>query len=361
MFEKTVYFAIAGTGRIARTMAQTMKKMSGISLYAVLSRNPEKAMDFASEFGFRKVYGSMDEMLKDRRIDAVYIASPHSEHYQMARQCLLAGKAVLCEKAFTVNEKQARELFDIAREKDVLLTEAMWIRFMPFAKTIRDVLDSRVIGDPVMMTANLGYWISGKKRMTDPHLAGGTLLDLGVYPLTFAAMFFGTDIVKIQAACSYTDRHLDEQDSYTLIYRDGKVAVLSATMMGGTDRRGVITGTRGWLCVENINNFESMTVYGEDGEKVATYRRPAQKTGYEYEVEAFARAYRQGWRECPEMTGADTLTIMRIMDEIRQQLGVVYPCEDGEIEEAPQTTEVTVAGNRQGRSGMRFPLSLRRK
>lgn len=326
MFHK-LNVAIMGTGNIACTMAETLGKMRNVKCYAVASRTKEKAEVFAGEYGFKKAYGSYEELVQDKNVELVYIATPHSEHYQNAMLCLENEKPVLCEKAFTANAAQAKELFAYAAEKKVLIAEAIWTRYMPMLRTIKEVLASGCIGKPVMLTANLGYPISKVPRLTDPELAGGALLDVGVYPLNFAAMIFGTEIEKVQSACTYTESGVDEQESITLIYKDKKTAVLHATMLAPTDRQGIIYGTEGYMIVENINNFESITVYNQNHEKENVYKRPKQISGYEYEVEACAKALKEGWIQCPEMPHEESLKMMQLMDSIREQWGIVYPFE----------------------------------
>ena len=327
---------ILGCGGIAAIMAETVRKTKGFTLYAAASRNLDKATGFARRNGAKKAYGSYEELLNDPKVDLVYVATPHSEHYANARACIEHRKPCLVEKAFTVNEAQARELFDLAREKDVFITEAIWTRYMPFVQMMRDKLAEGVIGTPVQISANLCYNVKGKARMVEPELAGGSLLDLGVYPLNFAAMLFGTDLLRVEASCTYTRKHLDEQDNITLIYRDGRMATLTASMLGISDRRGMIVGTEGCLVVDNVNNFERMTVYNKEHQKTAVYRRPRQITGYEYELRACRQALENGWTECPEMPHEETLRMMQICDEIRRKMGVVYPCEqDVQPEEIP--------------------------
>ncbi len=352
MFGK-VNMAILGCGNIAGLMAETIRSMSGVRAYAVASRSLNKAVDFAKQNGFKKAYGSYEELLQDKKVDLVYIATPHSEHYANAKLCISYGKPVLCEKAFTVNAGQAEELFRLAEEKNVFITEAMWIRYMPMYQTIKEVLDSRIIGDPTMLTANLGYNIRWVKRLIDPELAGGALLDVGVYPLNFACMMFGHDILRMDAHCTYTETGLDEQDSITLIYKDGRMAVLNASMLGVSDRMGVIQGSKGYMVIENINNFETLTVYDNAYNKLKTYKRPKQKTGYEYEVSACLKALKEGWLECPEMPHAETLRMMRLMDAVRRRMGVTYPMEkdaarDEENEEKQQAENT---GNKENNTG----------
>ena len=183
--------AIMGAGNIAGIMAKTIKKMKHVKCYAIASRDLGRAKEFAKKYGVKKAYGSYEEMVQDSKIDLVYIATPHSEHYQNMKLCIEYGKPVLCEKAFTANAEQAEEVFRLAKEKGVFVTEAIWTRYMPFLSSIRGILSSGIIGTPSMLTCNLGYHLVHVPRMMQPELAGGALLDLGVYTLNFASMLFG--------------------------------------------------------------------------------------------------------------------------------------------------------------------------
>lgn len=308
-------------------MAKTISQMENVTCYAIGSRSLEKAEAFAQKYGFQKAYGSYEELVKDEEVELVYIATPHSEHFENAMLCIRHKKPVLCEKAFTANAKQAKELLDYARKEKVFITEAIWVRYLPMLQTIRQELADGVIGSPTMLTANLGYLINEVPRLQRPDLAGGALLDVGVYPINFARMIFGDRIAKISSACTYTDSGVDEQDSITFLYEDGKVAQLAASMLGLSDRRGTIYGTKGFMVIENINNFESLTVYDTNYREVKRIDRPAQITGYEYEVEACMRALSEGKLECGEMPHEETLRVMELMDGLREEWGVKFPFE----------------------------------
>ncbi|MDE6971576.1 MAG: Gfo/Idh/MocA family oxidoreductase [Lachnospiraceae bacterium] len=318
---------IMGTGNIAAVMAETLNRMKGVKLYAVASREKVKADVFAGKHGVKKAYGSYEELVKDNKVELIYIATPHSEHYENARLCLENNKPVLCEKSFTANAAQAEELFKLAREKQVFITEAIWTRYMPMVKTIREVSGSGVIGDPKTLTANLGYVIDKVERILSPALAGGALLDVGVYPINFAMMIFGNNIEKVSSSCTYTDTGVDRQNTVTLQYGNGKYAVLNSSMESLSDRKGIIYGTKGFAIVENINNFESITVYDASYKKAAEYKRPKQISGYEYEVEASIRAIRAGKIQCEEMPHEEILRVMKLMDSLRKEWGIVYPFE----------------------------------
>lgn len=318
---------ILGAGGIARVMAETVNGMEEEQCYAIAARDLGRAQKFAEEFGVEKAYGSYEEMLQDPQVELVYIATPHSHHYEHVKLCLEHGKHVLCEKAFTANAAQAEEILKMAEEKGLLLTEAIWTRYMPMRKTIDEVVASGIIGKVTSLSANLGYVIEQNERIHAPELAGGALLDLTVYPLNFASMVFGDDIVKVDASCVKIDTGVDGQDNVMLTYRDGKMATLYTTIHAQTDRRGMINGSLGYIEIENINNYESMKVYDLDRKVIASYEAPKQITGYEYEVRAAIRAIREGKTECEEMPHAETIKMMKLMDRIRGDFGIVFPFE----------------------------------
>lgn len=324
---KKTRIGIIGCGWIAEKMAITLQGMENVQAYAIASRDILKARNFAKQWNFTHAYGSYEEMLDDEGVDLVYIATPHSHHYDHTRLSLLKGKPVLCEKSFTANAKQAEALIQLAKEKNLFLTEAIWTRYMPLSQTIRELIDSGVIGQPILLTANLGYPNYDWERMHKPELAGGALLDLGVYTLNFAAMAFGTDIVKTTSTCIKSATGIDSQNSITLEYADGKMAVLNSSLLAKSDRQGIISGDKGFMIVENINNPQQVRVYDEDYRLKATYDCPPQITGYEYQVYASIEALNNGWLESPYMPHAETLRIMQQMDALRKEWGIIYPFE----------------------------------
>lgn len=324
---KKTRIGIIGCGWIAEKIAITLQGMENVQAYAIASRDILKARNFAKQWNFTHAYGSYEEMLDDEGVDLVYIATPHSHHYDHTRLSLLKGKPVLCEKSFTANAKQAEALIQLAKEKNLFLTEAIWTRYMPLSQTIRELIDSGVIGQPILLTANLGYPNYDWERMHKPELAGGALLDLGVYTLNFAAMAFGTDIVKTTSTCIKSATGIDSQNSITLEYADGKMAVLNSSLLAKSDRQGIISGDKGFMIVENINNPQQVRVYDEDYRLKATYDCPPQITGYEYQVYASIEALNNGWLESPYMPHAETLRIMQQMDALRKEWGIIYPFE----------------------------------
>ncbi len=317
---------IIGAGWIAERMAVTLQGMTnGAEAYAIASRDRVKAEAFATQWGVARAYGSYEALLDDEQVELVYIATPHSHHYEHVRMSLLKGKHVLCEKAFTANAREAEELLALAREKKLFLTEAIWTRYMPLSQTINEVIASGVIGTPAMLSANLCYPILNKERSRQPELAGGALLDLGVYTLNFALMAFGTDIKEVVSTCTKIETGVDVQNSITLVYGDGRMAALHSSFLAKSDRCGIISGDKGHLIVENINNPQSITVVNDEYQEVAHYSCPPQITGYEYQVYASMEAIRNGWLESPCMPHAETLRVMQMMDALRKEWGVVYP------------------------------------
>lgn len=339
--------AILGAGGIARTMALTLQPLKDVTCYAVAARDKKRAQVFADKYGFAKAYGSYSDMLEDPNVELVYIATPHSHHYEHIKMCLQHGKHVLCEKAFTANARQAEEVMTMAEERGLLLTEAIWTRYMPMRQIINDVLASGIIGKPTSLSANLGYPLEHVERMVKPELCGGALLDLGVYVLNFASMVFGDEIESMSANCVKYRTGVDAQETIMLTYADGRMATLYVTMLAQTDRRGLINGTNGYIEVENINNYESISVYNLERKIVAQYAAPMQVTGYEYEVMSAMKAIKEGRIECPEMPHYETILMMQLMDNIRAAWGIKYPYEvervDIDPEEDPEITRRRIA------------------
>ncbi len=316
---------IMGAGNIAATLAGTMQKMEEVNCYAVASRSYEKAENFAKKFGFQKAYGSYEEMLADKEVELVYVATPHSHHYQHMKMCIDAGKHILCEKAFTVNRKQAEEIFRLAEEKGVLVTEAIWTRYMPSREIINEQI--KKIGEVKTLTANLDYRIVDKERIIRPELAGGALLDVGVYTINFALMHFGNQIADTNSVVHMTDTGVDGQNVITFSYQDNRLAVLTSGIYGLSDRNGVFYGSKGFLVIDNINNPLEAKRYNKNRELVETVKMPEQISGYEYEIKETIDCIRKGFMECPSMPHNDSLEVMEIMDELRNKWGVHYPKE----------------------------------
>lgn len=316
---------ILGLGGIARKMAHTINKTDGVTLYAVASRSIDKALDFAEAYGAVKAYGSYEEMARDGRVDLVYIATPHAFHAENALMCLENGKHVLVEKPLAVNAEQALKVFAASKQKNLFAGEAIWSRYQPIQKTLNEIIDSGTIGEVTSVTAFTGGRMTDVPRLTEPELAGGALLDVGIYPLNFASMIIKEPVVRVDANAVLSEKGVDLQNSFILSYGSGKIATLGSSMISEMDSRGVVYGTKGRIEAEFIIDIARLTVYA--GGKTEVTERPAQTTGFEYELMSAVRAIEEGKIQPDEMPHSETVKMMRIMDGLRRRWGVVYPFE----------------------------------
>lgn len=318
---------ILGPGRMAGTLAKTLMQMEDVTRWAVASRTPERAKSFALEYGFEKSYFRYEDLLADPEVDLVYIATPHSHHYELMCACIDAGKPVLCEKAFTINAHQAADIRRRSLEKGVFVAEAIWTRYMPSRSIINEVLSSGAIGKVTGLTANLCYPVTYKERILKPELCGGALLDVGIYGLNFALMHFGTDIRGVESSVRMTGTGVDAMETITLHFGDGKMAAITAAIDCRSDRKGIFYGERGYIVVENINNPQSVSVFDTEDRLIRRIDVPAQISGYEYQIRECAECISRGRTESRSMPLNDTVFVMKLMDSIRSQWGLVYPQE----------------------------------
>lgn len=322
---KTFKVGIIGCGWIADKMCVSLAPLADYEVYAVAARSLEKAQAFASEHNVPVAYGSYEDLVNDEEVDLVYIATPHSHHYAHTKLALEHGKPCLVEKAFTANAREAEELLTLAKEKKVFITEAIWTRYMPLSLKVKEVMESGIIGEARLLTATLCYMMENKERIVRADLCGGALLDLGVYALNFARMYFGHDFDKCVTNCQLGPTGMDMQECISLSYKNGRMANLQAGCLTLNDRQGIINGTEGYIRVDNINCPEHVEVW-RNYELVATYDKPAEQvTGYEYQVMECRRCLEAGLLESPMMPHEETLSIMKQMDALRKEWGVVYP------------------------------------
>ena len=319
---------IIGTGWIAEKAAVTLDGLTDCEAYAVASRTQEKADAFAEKWKVKKAYGSYSELIADPSVDLVYVGTPHSHHYDVTREALLAGKPCLVEKAFMANHRQAKEIVELARGRKVFLAEAIWTRYQPVVAMMRELISSR-IGTPRLVTATLGYSMGDKPRIMRADLCGGALLDLGVYALNFVRMFFDADIVSLTGQCVKSQTGMDLTHTMPLVLSDGVLCNLQSSAACVGDNIGVIGGTEGNLIIDNINNPQKITVNGPDRTYIETIHVPQQITGYEYQFMVCRQALIDGLLEPREMPLEETLYIMELMDGLRKEWGVKYPMDEG--------------------------------
>ena len=318
---------IIGAGWIAEKAAITLNGLADCEAYAIASRSKEKAEAFAEKWKMRKAYGSYSELIADPSVDLVYVATPHSHHYDVTREALMAGKPCLVEKAFMANYRQAKEIVTLARERKVFLAEAIWTRYQPVVAMMRELIGSR-IGTPKLLTATLGYSMGDKPRIMRADLCGGALLDLGVYALNFVRMFFDADILRITSQCVKSQTGMDLTNAMTLTLSNGVLCNLQSSAACVGDNIGVIAGTDGNLIIDNINNPQKITVNGPDRTYIETIPVPQQITGYEYQVVACRQAMIDGLLEPKEMPLEETIYIMQLMDSLRKDWDVRYPMDE---------------------------------
>lgn len=318
---------IIGAGWIADKMSLTLASMKDIKVKAIASRDQAKADAFAKQYGIERAYGSYAQLVEDPDIDLVYIATPHSHHFEHASLAINAGKPVLCEKAFTANADEAERLIALADEKKVFLSEAVWTRYMPLSYKVKELIDKGEIGTPRLISSSLCYSMVGKERIMRPDLCGGALLDLGVYCLNFARMYFGGDIASVVSSAELFETGTDKYNSMRLTYADGKIADLRSSAIARCNREGIVCGDDGYIVVENINCPEAVKLY-RDYQLVEEFKVPSnQITGYEYEVFACRDALREGRLETPQMPHHETVEIMKMMDLMRVEWGVRFPAD----------------------------------
>lgn len=325
---KPIRWGILGLGRIAGKFALGLQSVPDAKLVAVGSRTAEKATAFAAEFNVPRAYGSYEAMLGDPEVDAVYVATPHPMHHEAAMLCIKAKKAVLCEKPFTLNARECRDLIDCARQENVFLMEAMWTRFLPPMAQVRDWLAQGVIGEPRLLTADFGYrteW-NPAGRALNPQLGGGALLDVGIYPLALASMVFGGSPVKVTGHCYLGETGVDEQSAMLLSYRGGALAVLTCAVRTHTPHEARIMGTEGAIYLPGFWHATEVTLT-RTGHAAETVVPERVGNGYNYEAVEVGRCLRAGLKESPVMPLAETLTSMCTLDELRRQWGLVYPQE----------------------------------
>ena len=316
---------IVGAGWIAEKAAITLNGLDICECHAIASRSGEKGRAFARKWNIPKAYGSYRELYADPDVDLVYVATPHSHHYEVTRNALMSDKPCLVEKAFMANYAQAAEMVELARKRRLFLGEAIWTRYQPVVKMVRDLLSEGRIGTPRLVTATLGYSMGDKPRIMRPDLCGGALLDLGVYTINFVRMFFPSDIITIESQCVKSDTGMDLTNAISMILANGVLCNLQSSAACVGDNVGVIAGTDGNLIIDNINNPQIITVNTHDREFVEDIHVPPQITGYEYQFLACRDALANGLTEPREMPLEETLYIMEVMDGLRRKWGVHYP------------------------------------
>ncbi len=325
---KAINWGILATGTIARKFAGTLTQLPDCgNVIAVASRNAENAAKFASEYHIERAYGSYNELAGDPDVDVVYVATPHSAHYETVKLCLENGKSVLCEKTFTTNAAQARELFALAEAKKLFIMEAFWTKFLPAYEQLKQVIADGVIGDITHFRAQYGFAPTGARyiRKFDPSLAGGALLDIGVYAIGVATMLLGYNPLKVHSSCIIGEYGTDRLDSIMLEYEKGVTAHLVTTIGSIMEQHAIIYGTKGHIILPEFSALQYFQVELNDGTRYAR-RTPFEVNGFEYQIREVEKCLKSEQRESRIMTHQNTVDVLVLMDQMRSDWGLVFPC-----------------------------------
>ena len=323
---ETTRWGVIGAGGIATDFCDDLQRLPDHEVVAVGSRAAGTADAFASRFGIERVHASYAELAADDSIDAVYVATPHPMHHDAAMLAIEAGKAVLVEKPFTMDAAEARSLVAAARERGTFLMEAMWTRFLPHMAAVRDVLASGRLGDLVLVTAEHGQWFEKDPafRLFAPELGGGALLDLGIYPVSFASMVLGTP-TRVTAVSDTAFTGVDAQTSVVLRDDAGRHAVLTTTLSAATTNGAAINGTEARIEIDpTFYRPTSFSIVSRDGERERV-EIPVEGNGLRFQAAEVGRCLREGLTESPLLPLDETVSILGTMDEIRTQIGLTYP------------------------------------
>lgn len=327
--QRPIRWGILGTGRIAGLFTTGLASAPGAEVVAVGSRSQESADRFGEQYGIPHRHPSYAELAADPQVDVIYVATPHPGHKDATLTCISAGKAVLCEKPFALNVGEAEEMVGAARDTDTFLMEAMWTRFRPGMVKVREVLDSGVIGDVQLVTANVGWksQFDPASRLYAPELGGGALLDGGVYPISFVSMVLGAPS-EVTGVAELGGTNVDEQAAISLLHPSGAVACVGVTIRANPISLATIVGTAGRIQIDHdFHKPATFTVF-VDGQEPQPHDYPlAEGNGYQFEAIEVMRCLREGFLESPIMPLDESLTIMRTMDTLRKQWGVQYPQE----------------------------------
>jgi len=325
--KQTIKWGIIGCGGIANKFAESAVVVDGVKVIAAASRTPGKAEAFAEKHKIENYYSDYAELLENDEVDAVYVATTHNFHYQNVKQVLEANIPVLCEKPFTVNAGEMRSLIVLAERKQLFMMEAMWTRFLPAVRQVRMWLAEDIIGTIKQIRATFGFLFpfDPNHRLFNLDLAGGAVLDAGIYPLSFANMVMKQKPVEVKALGEIGTTGVDEQSSYLLKYKSGCLAFLNSTVNAPVASRAEVIGTKGRITIpKSFLNAQEVWLELQNQEPIQKKFPYKDDTGFKFEIEAASESIRNGLLENAIMPLSDTLQLMETIDEIKNQLGLRY-------------------------------------
>ena len=313
-------------GGIATAVAGDFK-IAGMTIQAVGVRDLAKANEFADKFDIPNRHQGYEALVNDPEVDVVYVSTPHPWHHEHALLALNAGKHVLLEKPFTINAREAQEIKDLADAKNLFVLEAMWTRFLPSMDAIFEVINSGSLGEIKLVTADHSQYLPHVPRLWEPELGGGALLDLGIYPVSFAARVLGLP-QRITAKSTLTGDKVDEITSIIFEYANGSQATLTACMSAAGPVNATVVGTFGRIEIDKTFYAQtSFKVYNQGGEVIQSYNEKIEGVGRQYQGLHLEKCVAAGLKESPILSVTESVAIMKLLDEMRAQTGVVYPSE----------------------------------
>lgn len=322
---KNYRWGILGAGRIAQKFCTALNTVDGSEVYAIASRDIVKATDYANQFNASKIYNHYDDLLADENVDIIYIAIPHAFHYDQTLKCIHHGKNVLCEKPMALSFRQTKKMIHAAIESKVFLMEGMWTSCMPFIEKIKSIIAENVIGKPQYLSADFGFSapVDLEGRLFNKKLGGGSMMDVGIYPLFLATLLFG-EPTQIKTISKLTVTEVDEYANIILQYENGETAHLLSSISFNTDIEAEIVGTKGKITIKNPwFKATDFSVQLNDG-TVENYSTPHLGNGFEHEINEVIRCLDNGLLESPKMPHHLSLLVSKTMEKILQQAGVVY-------------------------------------
>lgn len=331
--QNKIRWGILGCGRIARKFAADLTLVDDAILMAAGARSIESANAFAKDFPVTYTHGSYEELVQNENVDVIYVATPHSEHYSNVMLCLEHNKAALCEKAFAVNYRQAKAMIDKAREKKVFLMEALWTKFLPNHQKLQSLLQENKIGDIKSVLINFGFAPQPPvpPRLFDRSLAGGTMLDIGIYNVFMAMSVLGKP-ATIKAFMTPASTGVDEQCAVTLLYENGAIAQLFSTFSSNLATEANINGTNGRIKLTHRFYSQDATIEyysGQPDSKQIIEVERGEGHGYQHEAQHVCDCLHKGVTESPVMSHNDTLQLMEVLDAIRKEAGIKYKEDEG--------------------------------
>lgn len=321
-----INWGIIGLGKIAHIFAEDLQQENEASLYAVASRSKEKSVQFAHKFSVKKAYDSYLKLIEDNQIDVIYIATPHALHFNLALACLNAKKHVLCEKPMCLSAKETQILIELSKKNSCFLMEAIWTRFMPSTKRFLEIIQENMIGELVCLEADFGFkaQVDPKSRLFDPSLGGGSLMDIGIYPIFLSLLCFGEPDTII-ANATFASTGVDISCLMEFFYKDGKKAYLSSTFKHATPTQAKLTGEHGSILLDTrFHQSKKIEIFNAQSQSTETIHLPYKGNGYVHEIKEVHRCIHEGKTESELLPHLFSLQLAQLLEKVRKQIKLNY-------------------------------------